>query len=103
MEYEHIGIFYEGYASISKDKKYGFINLNFDIIVPTVFDRVWGFSDVLASVCRDKYWGAIDKQAHLRIPFVYNSFIEFYESIAAVSDSRGIYYIDREGKENRDW
>ena len=47
IEYD-IGNFTNGFATIGKDDKFGFINEDKQIVVPLIFDKVWSFFDGVA-------------------------------------------------------
>ena len=56
--------FNEGMASFRVNWKYGFINRNFEEVIPPIYDFAYGFKDGLARVEKDGKWFYIDKQGN---------------------------------------
>lgn len=56
--------FHEGMASFRVNWKYGFINRNFEEVIPPIYDFAYGFKDGLARVEKDGKWFYIDKQGN---------------------------------------
>ena len=60
-KYEHVGNFYEGFANVLLNKKWGFIDKTGKVVIPIKYDKVDIFSEGLAPVSLNKKWGFIDK------------------------------------------
>lgn len=56
--------FNEGMAGFRINWKYGFINKNFEEVIPPIYDFAYGFKDGLARVEKDGKWFYIDKQGN---------------------------------------
>lgn len=56
--------FHEGMASFRVNWKYGFINRNFEEVIPPIYDFAYGFKNGLARVEKDGKWFYIDKQGN---------------------------------------
>lgn len=56
--------FHEGMASFRVNWKYGFINRNFEEVIPPIYDFAYAFKDGLARVEKDGKWFYIDKQGN---------------------------------------
>jgi len=50
-----------GLYPMVKDKKYGFINMNDDWVIPPVYEKAYRFTDGLAAVKVNDKWGFIDQ------------------------------------------
>lgn len=62
--YQDISFLREGLIAVKKDDKYGYINLQGEIIIPLQFDRAWDFSDGKASVELNDSEFKIDKKGN---------------------------------------
>ena len=70
-EYDHVGNFYDGYALVQKDFKYGFVDENGDVVVEPIYDYATSFEGGYASVEKDDKWGFIDTKGNVVIPLEY--------------------------------
>lgn len=88
---------------------YGFINMKGDVVVPTVYNVAYAFSDGLAAVCKNNKWGYIDTKGDIVIPIQYNnfntsSFINGTASVALTDTIDGIpherfFIINKKGEQ----
>ena len=120
FEYDDLGNYSEGLIWAEKDKKYGYIDINNNVVIPFIYDRAYDFSDGLAAV--EKYdhimntvmgpypyykTGFIDKHGDFVIYPKYNTqaFNKplFKEGLAPIGISQtnlyglNLGYIDRKG------
>ncbi len=47
--------------SVSRDGKYGFMDMSGNEIIPLIYDEAYSFNEGLAAVCKGGKWGFIDK------------------------------------------
>ncbi len=57
--------FHEGRAWVSKDDKCGFIDLNYNLVTPLIYDHVDDFTEVRATVKKDGKWMYIDLNGNI--------------------------------------
>jgi hypothetical protein len=57
---------------MTKDYKYGLLNLADNSNVPCVYDRIYPFKEGLALAMKDKLYGFIDKKGNEVVPFEYD-------------------------------
>jgi len=105
-DYYFINEFSEGFAAFmcSDEDLFGFMDTNFNVVIPPTYSGAQKFSEGLAAVAtggwRDRTWGFIDKSGELVIPFKYDYVSEFTEGFAAATTGNGLFgYIDKEGNE----
>lgn len=58
--------------AIKKEGKWGYINQDFETVVPFEYDKAIEFKEGLAAVKKDNKFGFIDKTAEIVIPFEYD-------------------------------
>ena len=107
--YASIGSFNDGLARVAKlnvnshhsgDQLWGFIDTNFQEVIPLKYEGAKGFDKGLAAVKKDGKWGYIDTQGNTVIPFQYSDASdEFHEGFAAVKKDGKWGYIDTQGNE----
>jgi len=83
--------------SVTKDGKYGFLDLSGKEIVPFIYDDANSFHEGLASVCRNGKWGCIDKSGKDVILPDFDTAISFHNGLAMVSSNGKWGLIDKEG------
>lgn len=99
LPYQTTNDFSEGLASVFKDGKNGFINANYDLVIPVKYDEASVFSNGLASVLVEDKYGYIDRQGRLVIPPTFEDAQPFSEGLAAVANEDGKWgFIDTKGK-----
>lgn len=75
FKYDHMGYFHEdGLASVTIDKKHGFINKLGVEIIPLIYQDVYSFYDGYARVKLENKWGFIDISGKIIIPTDYDNF-----------------------------
>lgn len=90
-------VFYEGRAIISRAEKYGFVDLQGNIVVPTIYDEVSNFSQSRAKVRKGKKWGYIDLNGLEIIAPTFINCGNFNEDVTWVYDGKCCRYIDVNG------
>lgn len=105
-EYDHVGIYADGRVMVSRDGKYGILDLRGRKILPIEYDNYAGlhgaytYSEGLALVARDGRCGYVDRRGRIVVPLQYIAGGRFAEGRAPVqwADSRNWGYIDQEGR-----
>lgn len=79
--------FSEGLCPIQdlKTKKYGFIDIDFNLVIPMEYEDVKEFSCGLAAVRKGDKWGYIDKAGNVKIPFIFDEASSFKNGVAVVN------------------
>ena len=98
-DYESHNFFSEGLAVVSRNNKYGFINLNCKEVIKLQYDSAYSFSEGLAAVCLNGKWGFINKRNKVVIPFQYDDVNTFYDGLAAVKLNGKYGFVNKEGKQ----
>jgi hypothetical protein len=62
----------EGYLLISKNQKWGIIDIKGKIIVPTDYDYIYPFTNNVALIKKNEKWALIDKQGIIKTEFIYD-------------------------------
>lgn len=80
--------------------KYGYIDINENIIVPFEYDDIGLFSEGLAFVKRNNKFGFVNRKGYLVIPIQFEDESNFNNSGLALVQKRGRFgFIDKQGKE----
>ena len=75
-----------GFASVKKNGKWGLIDGDFNIVIPTVWDAIHDVvGDGLVPVCRDGLWGYINLKNEVVIPLQFHQALGFKDGYARVS------------------
>jgi len=92
--------FHDGIISILKDRKWGYINSNNEIMIPFIYDEADGFSEGLARVKKDGKYGFINKNNRIKIPFqLEQAKYSFFRNGRAVFSKDGKFgYLSKKGK-----
>lgn len=91
-DYEWVGTFSEGLASIVLRTKTGYIDENGKIIIPLVYDEGWAFKYGVARVSIANKMAMIDKKGKLLIPLYYDGLWDFD------TKTKGLARIEKDGK-----
>jgi hypothetical protein len=78
VNYEALGLYHEGLAVAKKDGKYGYLDINGNIVIPFIYDIAFDFEDGIANVHVKYYDGYIDKTGREVIPIKFNGFRTAY-------------------------
>jgi hypothetical protein len=98
-EYEIRKEFSNEMAAVLKDKLWGYINANGDMLIQAQFDDADKFIDGFAPVKIDKFWGYINKKGEFLVPTIFEVAKEFNEGMALVRDHGIYFYINTSGDE----
>ncbi len=98
-EYEHIGSLSEGFLSIKKDGRYGFIDFDGKLRIANRYDAVEDFKEGLAAVQLVGKWGFINRLDRLTIQPRYDEVENFDRGVSIVRKDNMYGIIDTEGKE----
>jgi len=102
FEYDFISEFNQGLAKVEKNKKYGLMDINGNLVIPVMYESLYH--------CDNSGWpkpvkingkaGAINRKNQLVIQATYRFLDCFYNGLAVVSDAAGETYgiIDSTGK-----
>ncbi|RQO30161.1 hypothetical protein DBR32_11285 [Taibaiella sp. KBW10] len=98
--YKGVDPFENGFAAVSINNQYGFIDKKGRNVVPCKYSHVYEFHDGLAVVERDKKQGLIDTTGREIVPLKYDYISGFEDSERAMVKSGEKWgYIDKKGKE----
>jgi len=97
--YEYLsGITEEGRVPVSRDDKYGYLDLKGKIAIPLEYDFADSFSRGLALVKMGMKWGYIDRDGHTRIPFIFDKAGPFASGLAPAQIAGESGFIDKSGR-----
>jgi len=90
-----------GRASVSDEYGLlGYIDMQGNVVIPTIFQQGFAFVDGLAIVQKDDLWGFIDIDGNVVVPLIYEQVHLFSDGLAAVSNTDGKWgFVDRNGNE----
>ncbi len=93
--------FHDGLAVIEKfgERRYGYINRNFEIVIPVKYSIVRHFREGLAAVFSGGKWGYFNQDGKQIIPFMYKCCGNFHEGLAKVDLGDKWGYINQQGEE----
>ncbi len=98
-KYDNIGLFEDGIAPALKGGKWGFIDVNDNVIIDFKFDQAKSFSEGLSPVNQNGKWGYIDKKGNTVIPFKFFNANPFKSGVACVDlGQREWVYINKKGE-----
>ena len=97
--YNDIYNFYEGFAGVELNGKYGFIDKTGREVIPCKYDYVWDFEEGLALVKLNEKWGFVDTTGKEICPIKYDVIGQFKEGLALVELNNKCGFIDKTGKE----
>lgn len=83
-QYSSVRKFEDGFSIVGKDGKYGYINEEYDEIVPCVYDEALPFEYNCACVKKEGKYGYIDKTGAELTPFVFDETFSFNHGISIV-------------------
>jgi hypothetical protein len=86
----------EGLIRLMRNDKYGFKNLNGEIVIDPVYDLVLLFNDGYSMAEKNGRSGFINRNGHAVIPFEYDSAGVFSEGLAAVMQDEKWGCIDKD-------
>lgn len=71
LKYEYISTLTNGLALVQYKGLYGYIDENYNEIVPCIYNNAHEFVDGIAIVRKNKYWGCIDRMGNSIVPAIY--------------------------------
>jgi hypothetical protein len=98
-EYDYLGRFSEGLATVKINEKYGFINKTGRLVIQPAYQQASNFSGNFAAVKKDNKWGFINKSGSLVISCSYDKVESFAEGYAAICRNAKWGYINTKGEE----
>ena len=104
--YDKIDDFNEGLAKVKLNGRYGFINEEYEEVIPVVYNACGDFSEGLAACVKNGKVGYVDKNGKIVVPFKYDEpthlldyYAQFYEGRAQVRLNGKFGFIDHLGNE----
>lgn len=98
MEYDEVAPVIEGMAAVEKRDRWGYVDVNGDLVIECQYDDAENFSEGLAAVENDQdLYGYIDKTGKVVIPFQFDDAKDFHEGLAAVEKDKQWGYITKAG------
>lgn len=96
--YDELAPFSEGYAAVKRGKKWGYINVKGEEVIPCSFDYAGIFSEGLAAVSKDDKWSYINTKGEEVISCSYDYVRAFSEGLAAVREDNKWGWINTKGE-----
>ena len=96
-EYDYAWCFYEGFALVKLNDKYGFIDEAGNIFIPIIYDFASNFFEGLAKVKSDNKYGFIDKNGYIIVPIIYDYASNSSEGLAVAQLNDKCGFIDKNG------
>jgi hypothetical protein len=87
-------------AWVRQDKKFGFINIKGELVIPMVYDWVGNFNEGLVAVATDRKYGFINKENQLVIPQKYDKAYTYSKGRGIIRLNGRIGYVDKDGNES---
>ena len=97
-QYDCVNEASSGVAKVSKNHKYGFVDIKGKVIVPLKYDDALSFSEGMAAVGIGGKWGFVDSTGKEVIPLEYTEALSFVEGLAVVGKGDVYGFIDKNGK-----
>ena len=94
-------LFDEGLAPLKGNGKTGFIDENYQMVIPAIYDDCTYFSHGSAAVKQNGRWGYIDREGNVVVPITlnYEHHGAFSDGLIAVRQNKKWGFIDEAGKE----
>lgn len=96
--FDEVKSFSEGLACARKDGCWGFVNTNYDIVIPLVFEDVFVFNNGFAPIKYNGKWGFVDKLGCIIAKPQYDSVSNFSENFAGVELGGKFGFINTKGE-----
>ena len=98
LKFDRIGNFKEGFAKVSLNYKYNFINTEGRILSNQWFDNVWYFSEGFARVELNDKWNFINTEGQVLSKQWFDAAWDFHEGFVRVELNGKYNFINIEGK-----
>jgi hypothetical protein len=96
---QQLGEFKEAMARVwNEDQLYGFVNSDYEVVIPPKYSLAEDFSEGLALVMLNSEFGFINKSGEVVISFQYDDAKSFENEVAKVRLGEKEFYIDKTGK-----
>jgi hypothetical protein len=96
-DYDSVGWFWEGMASVQKDNKYCYIDKNGELAIDLNFDMAWHFSNDVAAVSINSMIGLIDKRGGWIVEPIYEDIAVPWSDLIGMQKNGKIGFIDTAG------
>ncbi|MDG5490970.1 WG repeat-containing protein [Psychroserpens sp. SPM9] len=83
---------------VEKNYKYGYVDINGNLVISFKYNNSYGFSEGLANVQLNGKWGFINKSGAVVIPIIYDDVDAFNDGLAKVELNGKCGHIDKNGK-----
>ena len=97
-QYSKVGKYEDGFAIVQRDGKFGYIDEDYNEVVPCVFDEVSKFLNGKSIVKKEGNFGIIDNNNKEIAPCVYDEILQFHHGIAVVRVGKYFGAINETGK-----
>ena len=102
-EWEDAGYFYEGFACVKKEEKWGYIDTTGKLVIPCEWDWSATFDNGLTWVRKDRKWGCIDTTGKIVVPceldcVYYGEFDGLHNGLSCVEKDEKYGCVDTTGK-----
>ena len=98
-DYDSIGSLSEGFLSVLKDRRFGFIDLNGQLRIANRYDAVEDFKEGMAAIQLVGRWGFVDRLERLRVQPLYDKVENFERGVSVVKKDGFFGIIDIQGNE----
>ena len=97
MIYEWVGSFFEGFASFTRNRKYGFLDMNGTEVIPPIYESTYNFNYGLFQFREKDLWGFANVSG-IVIPAIYTAIREIKDLYRLDKPGSQQIYMDRNGK-----
>lgn len=98
-QYESVWDVAEGFAAVSKDGKWGFVDTSGTLLIPLQFEDPAQFKDGFATVKKDGKVGIIDNTGKVLVPFLYEYIGNYKDGLFSARDFKSKYgFVDTANK-----
>ncbi len=99
LQYDFVDDFAEGFARVTRDGRFGYVNTIGEEVIPCIYESAWNFSEGLAAVKIKGRWGFINDHNEVIIDFVFeNIAMGFKEGLCGVVNQNTMGFINKSGK-----
>lgn len=91
-------VYRDSLALVGRDGKYGYVDLDGNLVIPFYFEDAYQFSEGLASVQYNGRWGYIDTHGDIFLPFIFDLASPYQWGRAEVFYNGDLRKVDRRGR-----
>lgn len=95
--YEVCRSFSEKRSAVLQDGKWGFIDIEGNLVIPPLYDEVGWFNNNVVPVKLNNKWGVIDSSGNVILDCVYDAIRDYQDGYAAVMMNKKWGFVDTEG------